>query len=124
MAERLGHSERSVRRIAAEILTKLGPEVLAILCVLGVVYHTYFAAEILTKLGPEVLAILCVLSVVYHTCFTYRFDFAHCTYSTSLLTCVGPRHPRGRDRHATPGGGGRRAHLRHLAAGTHSKFVS
>jgi len=29
VAERLGHSERSVRRIAAEILTKLGPEALA-----------------------------------------------------------------------------------------------
>ena len=45
-----------MRRIAAEILTKLGPEALAILCALGVVYHTYFAAEILTNLGTEALA--------------------------------------------------------------------
>ena len=53
------------------------------LCVLGVVYHAYLAAEILTKLGPEALAMNYSLGVVYHTCFTYRVDFAHSAYSTS-----------------------------------------
>ena len=76
MAERLGHSERSVRRIAAEILTKLGPEALAILCLLDVVYKpTVLTAMtlLIARLGPEALAMNDSLGVVCETTFPTTF---------------------------------------------------